>query len=224
MTAYPDFYPGARMMTSPNFSDRNGMVPEAAVLHIAEGTLAGGDSWFATPASQVSAHFMVGKTGIIHQYVPLSKAAWANGAVEAGASAALIGENWGVNPNLWGVSIEHEGWAGEALTALQVDASVTLTAWLFKSVFLVAGASGVAVDRKHILRHSEISPQTRPGCPGWAEANLADYVTRVQQALAGPAAKTYEQGVVATRDAALAQIRVIAQALSVARAAIEGLR
>lgn len=180
---YPDRYEPSRFVGSPNWNSREGYGPEAVVLHIAEGTLAGCDSWFNTTDSGVSAHFCVGKNGEVHQYVNLTDAAWANGLIEPGASAALIVENGNINPNQWTVSIEHEGKFPDPPTPEQFEASAQLTAWLFKNVLFVSGATGVAVDRKHILRHAEISPVSRANCPGWMEDTMAHYVQRVQDIL-----------------------------------------
>ena len=82
------------------------------VLHIMAGTLSGTDSWFHNPKSQASAHFGVGKTGTIYQWVDTDDKAWAevNG-----------------NPN-W-ISIENEGKGGDSLTQAQIDACAKLFEW-----------------------------------------------------------------------------------------------
>lgn len=165
---------------------RGGVAPEAVVLHIAEGTLAGMDAWFANPASGVAAHFGVGQDGRIHQYVPWHLAAYANGAIEPGYTARLINENPGINPNQWTIAIEHEGRSGELLTPEQFDASTRLTAHLFAMHLLAGGASGVAVDRDHILMHRDITPGSRARCPGWDEAYHGRYIARVRELLAAP--------------------------------------
>lgn len=192
-----DFAPGAKYIGSPFFSDRGGDSAEAIVLHIADGTLAGCDSWFNDPTAKVSAHFCIGKDGAVHQYIYLSNGAWANGIIEAGYTAALITENGYDNPNSWTISIEHEGNWPETPTAAQYAASVALTAWLFKNVLFTGHATGVKVDRKHILRHADISPLSRANCPGWPDALLNQYIADVQRAVDGtPAQKTYEQGLI----------------------------
>lgn len=178
--------PDMKYVGSPFFSSREGTSPEAIVLHIAEGTLAGVDSWFNNPAAEVSAHFCVGKTGEIHQYIYLENAAWANGKIEAGYTAALIDENGGMNPNRWTVSIEHEGFYAQEPTADQFEASAQLSAWLFDSLLLTGGATDVAIDRKHILRHADISPKNKGRCPGWSDLTIARYIARVREIVAGP--------------------------------------
>lgn len=162
---------------------RGGVRPEAVVLHIAGGTLAGMDAWFNNPAAGVSAHFGVGKDGQVHQYVSITDTAFANGSIEPGYVAKLIDENAGINPNRWTVSIEHEGVTGETLTPAQWDASTRLTAWLFAAHLFTGGATGVAVDRDHVLMHRDITPRTRARCPGWSEPYHERYIARVRALL-----------------------------------------
>jgi N-acetyl-anhydromuramyl-L-alanine amidase AmpD len=167
-------------------SPRGGVRPEAVVLHIAEGSLAGMDAHFNNPAAGVAAHFGVGKDGTVHQYVSWHLAAHANGIVEPGYTVRLIDENPGINPNLWTIAVEHEGFTGETLTPRQWNASTRLVAWLFAAHLLGGGASGVAVDRDHILRHADITPRSRARCPGWDETYHAAYIAEVQRLLAKP--------------------------------------
>lgn len=171
-----------------NFAEGRGQIqPEAVVLHIAEGSLAATDDWFNRhhfpPDGPTSAHFCVGKDGTLHQYVSTKNTAFANGRVEDGHTAVLVDVNAGINPNLWTISIEHEGHSGDIVPAEQLDVSTRLTAWLFRNRLFTSGASGVAVDRDHILRHGEISPNSRPACPGWDDAFLDEYVARVHELL-----------------------------------------
>lgn len=167
---------------------RGGIKPEAIVLHIAEGPIKAVDSWFNQihPADigPTSAHFCVGKGGEIHQYVNTANTAYANGVIEPGYTAKLIDDNAGINPNRWTISLEHEGVHGEQPTAAQFEASTGLTAWLFQARLFTSGASGVAVDADHILRHGAISPRSRPSCPGWTDATLDNYIQRVKSLLA----------------------------------------
>lgn len=168
---------------------RAGIVPEAICLHMtdqASGGLDALDSWFTNPASNVSAHFGIDRDGTVHQYVPWHLAAFGNGLVEPGHTAKLITDNPGVNPNAWSISIEHVGRGGETLTVPQWEASTALSAHLFAIHLLGGGASGVAVDRDHVLGHFEISPRTRARCPGWPEEYLQGYVNRVRVLLEEP--------------------------------------
>ncbi len=192
-----------------NCGSRGGYTPEAVVLHIAEGSYEGAASWFATPASArpgggaSSAHFTVAKDGRIAQHVLTSLAAFANGQ-EAGATAWVLGENPGVNANLLTISIEHEGFSGDAFTAPQFEASVRLTAALFARVILPGGAAGLAVDRNHITAHRDYAPVTRSRCPGFPESEIARYIDAVRALLyekpAAPLPVPVSTALVAARD------------------------
>jgi len=76
--------------------------PRLGVLHIMEGTLAGTDSWFKNPSSQVSAHFGIGKDGTVYQWVDTAFVAWHV-----------------ASDNGFAIGIEHEGNAGDLLTPEQ---------------------------------------------------------------------------------------------------------
>ena len=85
---------------------------QGIVLHIMQGTLAGCDSWFHNPSSQVSAHFGNGKTGLLYQWVNADNVAWA----EAGG-------------NPYWLSIEHEGVTGQSLTPEQILNDAKILVW-----------------------------------------------------------------------------------------------
>lgn len=135
---------------------RAGYRPEALVVHIAEGFLAGGYDWFNRPESQVSAHYMVGKKGEIWQFVEEKDTAWHAGGV-AGPSWELLKS--GVNPNLYTVGIEHEGFTGEAWNEQMYQAS----SWLINQVCL---RWNIPIDRNHIIGHYQLNSKSRSRCPG----------------------------------------------------------
>lgn len=169
---------------------RGGKAAECIVVHTMAGTLAGCDSWFANPAAGASAHFGVGRNGEIHQYVAITDTAIANGN-EAGANPWIVQENPGTNINLISVSIEHDdqakpGTAAGFPTPQQFEASAQLAAWIWDAWIVPGGATNLAIDRNHILRHAELAPSTRAGCPGWPEEMLQRYVARVAEIVAGP--------------------------------------
>lgn len=158
--------PNIVQVPSPNhFAGRAGHEPVAVVLHTMSGTLAGCDSWFSTPASQVSAHYGVGLAGAIHQYVDLTDGAWANGVLEPG-------NRWPfgpTNPNYTTVSIETEdnGNAAQAVTDAEFDAVLACVR--------LAMAEYPSITT--LCAHRVISPQSRPNCPGnrWiASGRFAD--------------------------------------------------
>jgi hypothetical protein len=83
------------------------------VVHVEQGTEAGTDAWFHNPSARVSAHFGVAKTGLVQQFVDTD--------FEAYAEMAYNGV---------GISIEHEGYSGQHLTADQMNADVKLLTWI----------------------------------------------------------------------------------------------
>jgi N-acetyl-anhydromuramyl-L-alanine amidase AmpD len=197
---------------SPNYGypdgtqGRNGYRPIGVVLHIAEGTLAGCDAWFNSPNNPGSStHYCIGKNGAIHQYVEESDAAWGNGQVKQ-PTWPLLKE--GVNPNLYTISIEHEGYTGEPWTEEMYQADV----WLVRQI---CERWEIAIDRDHIIGHYRIDSVNRARCPGtglpWDRlladlkrpAPIEDQVRKLQQQVAELQAKLASIGrLVKTTDSA----------------------
>jgi hypothetical protein len=133
---------------------RQGYRPEAVVIHIMEGSLRSCDSWFNTPASKVSAHYGVGRDGTVHQYVGESDTAYHAGRRFQPTWALLKPD---VNPNLYTVGIEHEGWGGDPWPEAMYGASASL-------VRDICSRWAIPIDRSHIVGHREI--YGRKSCPG----------------------------------------------------------
>jgi N-acetylmuramoyl-L-alanine amidase len=119
------------------------------------GSLAGCDSWFANPASQVSAHYGVGLDGSVHQYVELTNSAWANGILEAGN---LWPGPPGVNPNYLTVAIETEDLGNPNQEVTDAEYSSTRYACQL--------ALQVYPNIEWLMGHSAISPSSRANCCG----------------------------------------------------------
>ena len=119
-------------------------------------TLAGCDAWFANPAAQASAHYCIGKNGEIHQYVDESDAAWCNGDMK-NPTWPLIDAM--VNPNLYTISIEHEGHTGEPWTEAMFQSDV----WLIRQI---AERWKIPTDDLHIIGHCHINTVDKLRCPG----------------------------------------------------------
>ena len=124
---------------------RAGHRPQRIVIHVMDGSLSGTGSWFADPASNVSAHYGIGSAGQVVQYVQEADTAWQAG-------------DFRVNQTTIGV--EHEGrpaagpWAP---TEAQLQASAALVADICKRY-------GILPGENTIIPHSQINPQHR--CPG----------------------------------------------------------
>src|SRR5215475_2671876 len=93
-----------------------GNTPRLYIVHIMQGTLAGTDSWFHNPESNVSAHFGIGADGTVYQWVDTANQAWH----AMGANDHSIG-------------VENEGMTGHQLTPAQVEANAQLLAWVHKT-------------------------------------------------------------------------------------------
>ncbi len=148
---------------SPNFGypdgthGRLGYKPFAIVMHIAEGSLAGCDAWFNNPNNiDSSTQYCVGKRGEIHQYVAEEDAAWGNGRVRKPSWPLLIE---GSNPNLYTISIEHEGFTGEPWTEEMLEADI----WLIQRI---AKRWNIPLDPDHVIGHYRIDSVYRANCPG----------------------------------------------------------
>lgn len=139
---------------SPNFTvGRKGYKPEKIVIHIMDGSLIGTDSWFANPASKISANYGIGFNQEVHQYVKDEDTAYAQGVVD--------NPTWtyrpGVNPNLYCLSIEHEGHDLGIINELQILTSVEL----IKSL---CAKWNIPINRQNIVGHYEIR-SSKPNCP-----------------------------------------------------------
>lgn len=169
---------------SPNFwSGRKGYKPEAVVIHIMDGTLIGTDSWFANTTSQVSAHYGIGKSGEVHQYVQEVDAAWHAGRVDAPVWK-LIKPN--INPNLYTIGIEHEGKPDDVWTDAMKQSSATL-------IQEICQRWQIPIDRDHVVGHFEIFSK-KPNCPATNKKILDDLVAIASQQTPKTPSPSVEEG------------------------------
>lgn len=169
-----------------NKENRGGAIPICIVNHISAGTLYSMDQWFTDPSNNVSsAHFGVGKDGEIHQYVKIEERAWANGLPvdKIPLSPASIVRDMNCNPNIYTVSIEHEGTDGD-LTEEQFKSSCWLHRYIMQQIIDIWG-TGMGLGTYNVLGHYQIDPWRKPSCPGpkfpWdrqrAELSIAEKMT-----------------------------------------------
>jgi N-acetyl-anhydromuramyl-L-alanine amidase AmpD len=172
---------------SPNRGYNNGFAhrPEAVCWHITEGTNSLG--WLCNPQAAASANYLIDRDGTIHELVPPTESAWANGRVQQPNTGNPLIARWqreGCNLNQRTVSIEHEGFSshnkGGALTPAQIASTVKLTAWLCSQFNIVP-------DQDHILGHYEIDNIDRPFCPGFSAGEWQDWTTQVAGLVRGAA-------------------------------------
>ncbi len=144
-----------KRITPVNFTKgRGGRKPIAIVLHIMEGSLSGTDQWFKNPKAQASTHYGVGKNGEVWQWVEETDMAYGNGRVST--------PTWGLidkdNPNLYTISIEHEGFTGQPWTEAMYEADIAL-------IKDIAKRWDIPLDHDHVIGHYQIFGK-KPNCPG----------------------------------------------------------
>lgn len=170
---------GSRVSSGKKYS------PIVIANHISAGTMGSMYNWFVSPHNtNASSHFGVGRDGSIVQYVRLDNAAWTQGLTKETIPKALapIVKQMGVNPNLYCVGIEHEGYVeghlndnGEVelvnygldgnLTEAQFWSSVWLHKYIQEEVRRSWGTR-IGFSPETVLGHFQIDPVRKPSCPG----------------------------------------------------------
>ncbi len=157
---------------------------KSLVIHIAEGSASEVDSWFNNPAAKVSAHFLVGLTGDLRQYVGIHDVAYHAGRVDRPSWPGLLP---GLNPNTYTIGIEHEGDGVTPWPPAQLLTSTLLAAWLLHRFKL-------PVNEATITQHHKIyAPKTCPG-PAFDQAGWQEKLTGLQR-LFGDGVRGLIQGI-----------------------------
>lgn len=160
---------------SPNWSERYGTPIDRIVIHTTEGQGSGNISYLLSNTRQVSAHYLVMRSGAVYQFVPEEKKAWHAGC-------------W----NARSVGIEHEGFASNRnpytgvavpFTDATYQSSARLVSW-------IADKWGVPKDRAHIVGHGDAelrncNDHTDPG-PYWDWSRYLALVNQGNPADANP--------------------------------------
>jgi hypothetical protein len=169
-------YPGAQWRPiAVNFTPAS-ISPNLLVEHIMQGTLAGTDSWFRNPQAGASAHFGVGTSGTVYQWVDTHDVAWH--AVDANGRS---------------IGVEHEGWSGTPLTGAQLDATAAILAWA-ATVHPVPLKLAQSVTDTGLAWHGlgGAAWGNHPDCPGQP---IVDQLPQVLAAAQGQPATTTEDDV-----------------------------
>jgi N-acetylmuramoyl-L-alanine amidase len=131
---------------TPNFSSRDGHAPSLVVLHGDAGKSdAGTIAWIASPASKVSYHYLVGRDGMVYQFVKEAANAWHAGLSSFNGEA--VGKS--VNRISIGVAFANDGTGKEAYRAIQYERGAELVADICKR-------HKIPVER--VTTHAEVSP------------------------------------------------------------------
>jgi N-acetylmuramoyl-L-alanine amidase len=133
---------------------RHGYAPKAIVIHIIVGSLESAGLTFGDARSSVSAHYGVGKSGRVHQFVEEPDTAFHAGIVVR-PTWRLIEPR--VNPNFYTIGIEHEGQPQDVWPDEQYQASAAL-------VREIGARWQIPLDRDHVIMHREI--RASKTCPG----------------------------------------------------------
>jgi len=137
----PATKPNVTWDPSPNHAPREGKSIQNIVLHNTDGPLAQSLQRLKDPAQQVSAHYVVDRTGDIYQLVEDSETAWHSG-------------NKPMNQKSMGIEIV--AWnAAQGLTASQESALITLAKFILDAY---------QVPLANVVPHRQVKPTD---CPGW---------------------------------------------------------
>ena len=182
---------------SPNhYSGRNGYQVTHITLHIMAGFLAGTDATFLNTSSQASAHYGIGSSGTIHQYVSETDGSWSD--------ANYVSNNTTI-------SIEHEGGIASAPCT---DACIEASARLCADIARRYGWTRLWHDgtKGNVWLHREIPGTDHATCPDLAPNGLPcqKIIDRANELLEGedmPTAKeiaeevwNFEQNGIKCRD------------------------
>lgn len=163
MNPLPIPFPITRLMVPPEnfYKGRDGRSPDMIVIHATEASRASTIATFqdasgkSNPAGNVSAHFLVCKTGEIVQFVLTTDTAYGNGTVINPTDPTVIARA-GVNPNLYTISIEHELLSGEVPTPAQYNSSANLLTYL-------SSEWDIPLNSVHVIPHHAID--ANKSCP-----------------------------------------------------------
>lgn len=182
---------------SPNhYTGRNGYQVTHITLHIMAGFLAGTDATFLNTSSQASAHYGIGSSGTIHQYVNETDGSWSD--------ANYVSNNTTI-------AIEHEGGIASAPCT---DACIEASAQLCADIARRYGWTRLWHDgtKGNVWLHREIPGTDHATCPDLAPNGLPcqKIIDRANELLQGedmPTAKeiaeevwNFEQNGIKCRD------------------------
>jgi len=136
------------------WKERRGYKPEAIVIHISDGDRKSVINWFLTPASRVSAHYLICKDGDIIKFVEEKDTAWHCGIIKNPKWDLLKPR---VNPNRYTIGLEFEGFNHDELTLAQSLVGALL-------LFKISARWGIALDSEHVIPHNWINGSK--ACPG----------------------------------------------------------
>ena len=132
------------MLPSPHYSSREGHPIKLIVIHGDAGKSdAGTVSWLTSPKSKVAYHWLVGRDGVIYQFVDEKEKAWHAGV----SSWPDCTVNKSVNAHSIGVSLANDG--KEPYRSVQYGKAARL-------VYEIMNRHGIS--EKMVVGHADVSP------------------------------------------------------------------
>ena len=158
MNRYPgaEWVPWKWTVENPSYYyDQN--VPEAVVLHVAQGWEGTIRTWAAAGYTGASWHYTVCLDGRVLQHIDHNHGGYHAGIAQLRPDGRpnpppewKLWKGWGVNVNRYTIGIEHEGFSGKQMPPAQMAASRGLCRWL-------AGELNVPLDIDHFTHHGSIA-------------------------------------------------------------------
>jgi hypothetical protein len=179
-------YDITRRPASDNWKNgRAGWDPDVITIHVTQGEEHGTRSHFNNPKTDASTHYHVTEEGKLDQFVDEDDTAFGNGIVVRPTAAIVLerktADGKHVNPNLYTISIEHEGRGDREMTDAQRAASL----WLVTDI--IRRRPKIRPDRRHIIGHHEI--RANKACPGAISVDRFVRELRASMGLDGAAAQ-----------------------------------
>lgn len=139
---------------------RAGHVVTTLVIHVIDGSQMGCDATFLSNTLSLvrSAHYSVGRTGEIHQYVDEQDTAFHAGNIADPKAPLMKVDGVTVNPNFYTIGIEHEGRADDPWT----DEMYLASSELMRNI--AARHNLAPLTRQNVWMHREIF--AKKSCPG----------------------------------------------------------
>lgn len=165
-------FAGAIWRPSPNFNARTTAI-SMVIIHTCEGAYSGCWSWLVSPASQVSAHYVVNESGSeVSELVREKDRAWQIAATYD----CKLNQNFNCSMNStqmnhMTIGIEHAGYASQdSFPTSQLQKSAQLVCDITKR-------QGIPRDSLHIVGHGQMQPANRtdPG-PRWPWHRYIDMI------------------------------------------------
>lgn len=166
-------YPIDTRHHSPNHSSRRGAHIAMLVMHATVGGLDSSLNWLTAPASGVSTHYLISKTGTISQLVPDADAAW-----HAGTSAWLGLSSDAIQCASIGIELENKNDGRDPYPPAQIAAA----AWLCRSL-----VTRYHIARDMVTRHCDIATpvgrKTDPAGLPWPSFRDSLYLAQSYRAI-----------------------------------------